>query len=63
MAYSQDALETRSGSFEAMLRAQTHYASCQDPADERMIPEKVRKFGGFRQLDFVICEFRLRWMR
>eukprot|EP00438_Fugacium_kawagutii_P005245 Skav235428 [mRNA] locus=scaffold473:122151:123257:- [translate_table: standard] len=60
MAYSQQALETRNGSFEEMLRAKTSRASCRDPADEKMIREKVQQLGGFCRLDCIIFEFRLR---
>eukprot|EP00438_Fugacium_kawagutii_P003421 Skav211335 [mRNA] locus=scaffold3120:184194:185573:+ [translate_table: standard] len=60
MAYSQLALETRNGTFEEMLRAKTSRASCRDPADEKMIREKVQQSGGFGRLDSIIFEFRVR---
>lgn len=59
MAYSQRALETRSGSFEEMLRARTSRASCRDPSDEQMIRQKVQQAGGFSRLDSIIFTFRL----
>eukprot|EP00438_Fugacium_kawagutii_P019139 Skav224296 [mRNA] locus=scaffold2121:89678:89941:+ [translate_table: standard] len=48
MACSQRALETRSGSSEAMLLARTDNATCRDPADGEMIRDEVRQPGGSR---------------
>lgn len=58
MAYSKDALLSRSGTFESMLRAKTSDARCSNASDEDMIRNKVEHAGGFSQLDSQIFIFR-----